>query len=453
MTHFGSSETTIHIGRPETATYMEITMRNLFSLMCFSLGLLIAPTGDVECSEPFRYQVGKHGLGELKYVDCIPVLILQGTPEEMGEQTGVLAVRQAKSLYNFPRDYFLGECTIEILRTNPKWTKQDAQFKLAIMAAELALWPQVQKKAARLEDNFPRAYRSELKAITDAAGKDVVSHHQLVAGNGLFDMGHIPQSELARGCSSVIIPPRLSANMGLLFGRNLDFYHFGYLQQYSLLMAYRSSDPKKHSFVSAGFPGLVGCFTGMNDVGLTIASHEVQEPDTTTLFNPKGVLFAMAYRRVLEECATIGDAVKLLDGMERASVTSLVIADTEGGAVIEVTPDTIAVRRFKDNPGVCTNHFCAMKNPKQKEQFDTFKRFDTLTNLVTLKKDRVFGIEDVQRGLHDARLLDGNKVNMTIQTFVFEPSEKKVHLRFGSGDEPSTSGKLTSLDLNKLWGK
>jgi len=427
-------------------------MRGLFWVVCASYGLsVLAPVAPA--AEPFRYRAGEHGKGKLTHLDGVPVLILQGSPAEMGEQTGVLAARQAKPLFDFPRDYFLGECATEFRRTNPTWPEQGAQFKLALGAAELTLWPLVQRKAARLEANFPAAYRAELKALADAAGKGVVSHDRLVASNGLFDLGHVPQAELMRGCSSLVIPPRLSATKGVLFGRNLDFFHFGYLHQYSLLMVYRSDDPKKHSFASAGFPGLVGCVTGMNDAGLTVASHEVQDPDTATPFDPKGVPFAMTHRRVLEECATVGDALKLLDGMERASVTSLVVADTEGGAVIEVTPETLAVRRFKDKPGVCTNHFCVMRNPNLKEKFDTFKRFDELTQSTPAKGVEVFGVGDVQKRLHAVRLFDDKKADLTIQTFVFEPAERKVHLRFGDGNGPATAGKLTTVDLAKLWGK
>ncbi len=213
------------------------------------------------------------------------------------------------------------------------------------------------------------------------------------------------------------------------------------------------SDPKKHSFASAGFPGFVGSFTGVNDAGLAIASHEVCAPDTATPFNPKGVPFGMAYRRVLEECATVGDAVKLLDGSERASATSLVVADTTGGAVIEVTPDALAVRRLKDKPGVCTNHLCTHKNPKQTDKFETLTRFDTLSKAVALKKDEVFGVGDVQKHLHAVRLVDARKADLTIQAFVFEPAGRKVHLRFADGNGPATAGALTAIDLNALWGK
>lgn len=396
-------------------------------------------------AEPFRYNEGEHGKGKLTYVSGVPVLILEGSPEQMGEQTGVLAVRQSKPLYNFPRDYFRRECTTTLRGAFPKL----AEDKIQAMEAEV-LWPKFQKVALKLEPNFPKAHLAELKALIKAGQLD---REQLVASNGMFDLGHVPQSELLGGCSSVIIPAQHSATNGLLFGRNLDFSHYGYLHRYSLLMVYRSNDPKRHSFASAGFPGFVGCFTGMNDAGLTIASHEVVEPDTTTLFNPKGVPFAMAYRRVLEECATIGDAVKLLDGMDRASVTSLVVADATGGAVIEVTPDTITVRRFKDQPGVCTNHFCTQKNPKQTDKFDTLTRFDTLSKSVAVKQADVLSIGDVKTRLHAVRLMDDRKSDLTIQTFVFEPAERKVHLRFADGNGPATGGELTTLDLNKFWGK
>src|SRR5438094_10011685 len=36
--------------------------------------------------------------GELKYVEKVPVLVLRGKPAEMGEQFGVLAIRNAPDL-------------------------------------------------------------------------------------------------------------------------------------------------------------------------------------------------------------------------------------------------------------------------------------------------------------------------------------------------------------------
>lgn len=124
--------------------------------LCFPFALMLLTASGLRGAEPFRYKVGEHGKGKLAYVSGAPVLILRGSPKELGEQTGVLAVRQAKPLFNFPREYFLGEYANEILRTNPTWTKQDARFKLTLATAELTFWPQVLKGAARprlLDDN------------------------------------------------------------------------------------------------------------------------------------------------------------------------------------------------------------------------------------------------------------------------------------------------------------
>ena len=38
--------------------------------------------------ESFKYVEGTHGAGSLRYIDGIPVLTVQGTPEQMGEQIG-----------------------------------------------------------------------------------------------------------------------------------------------------------------------------------------------------------------------------------------------------------------------------------------------------------------------------------------------------------------------------
>ena len=48
-------------------------------------------------AQGFRFPEARHGKGELRYVNGVPVLILAGTPEEIGEQMGVLALKPARS--------------------------------------------------------------------------------------------------------------------------------------------------------------------------------------------------------------------------------------------------------------------------------------------------------------------------------------------------------------------
>src|SRR5438309_2313655 len=53
---------------------------------------------------PFRYPEGRHGRAELRYQGEVPVLRVAGTPEEIGEQVGVLGVRAAPRMANYPDD-------------------------------------------------------------------------------------------------------------------------------------------------------------------------------------------------------------------------------------------------------------------------------------------------------------------------------------------------------------
>src|SRR5437588_12167865 len=61
------------------------------------------PASAAAPAEPFRFPEKQHGKGELKYINKIPVLTVEGTPEEIGEQVGVLALKTAVRVLEYPR--------------------------------------------------------------------------------------------------------------------------------------------------------------------------------------------------------------------------------------------------------------------------------------------------------------------------------------------------------------
>src|SRR3954468_18946380 len=62
-----------------------------------ALCLLLPPAG--RAADPARrYPEARHGNGELRYVNGVPVLTVAGSPEEIGEQLGTLAVKPAQPL-------------------------------------------------------------------------------------------------------------------------------------------------------------------------------------------------------------------------------------------------------------------------------------------------------------------------------------------------------------------
>src|SRR4051812_43950684 len=74
----------------------------LFAL-CLALGLSLS----VPClaGEPFRFPVGRDGdKGELQYINGLPVLVVSGSPEDMGTTTGKLCLGPARRVLDYPRD-------------------------------------------------------------------------------------------------------------------------------------------------------------------------------------------------------------------------------------------------------------------------------------------------------------------------------------------------------------
>ena len=199
--------------------------------------MLMAPC--LAAAQPFRYPEAKHGKGELRYIEGMPVLMVSGTPEEIGEATAVLALKPAARFSTYPEE-LLRHYHVGFL------------IKPLIAAGE------------KMVQHFPPDYRRELEAMANAGGAD---RDRLVLGNTLFDL------KKSVACSALLVDGERSATGKPLLGRNLDYPSLGYAHEYSLVPVFRPN-AAKHSFASVGFPGLVGCLSGMNDAGLAVAVLE-----------------------------------------------------------------------------------------------------------------------------------------------------------------------------------
>ena len=356
------------------------------------------------------------GGGQLSFVGGIPVLCVGGSPEAIGNQVAELALRPAARLMNYPTDYLRSQIPVPLL---PR-----------------LIWSLVSRPCRKLYRNFPERYRAELEAMANC-GFDL---QRLIAANTLFDMAQMGFRPMF-GCSSWVARPEQTGTGGLLFGRNLDFFPLGYLHDFSLITVYAPS-AEAHGFASIGFPGTVGCFSGMNQFGLCLARHEVFTPLVKTTYNPKGVPFAVCFRDILETCRTVDEAIRLVERTPHVTVSNLVVCDPDGGALVELAPEGVKSRPISAEMHSCTNHFSHpdWQNPRQANAYHTQER---LTRLEAAPVVGV-GVEDVQRVLDDV-----NQGDLTIQTMVFDPSAVAVHVAFGSG--PTTQRPLTRIDLAPYW--
>ncbi|MBN1591541.1 MAG: hypothetical protein JW888_18650 [Pirellulales bacterium] len=351
-------------------------------------------------AEPKRFAEKQIAGARLVYVNEVPVLSLQGSPNEIGSQLAALVGPATRKLVEYPKQTFArgGD--------NETWSQ--------LLKASRALWP-----------NIPARHREEMDTLVRLARVD---RDSLLAGNVMMD--------IYRGvsCSSLMVEPSRSATGGLLFGRNLDFFSNGYLHQYTLVTVYRPKD--RHAFASVGFAGLFGCLSGMNDAGLAVAVHEVLvSRDGSRLFNPEGVPYVFAFRRILEECTTVDEAEQLLKSMKRTTMYNLAVCDEQQAIVLEATPKNVARREAINGLCACTNHF---RSPEL-AVFPFCGRFNTLT-LGSIKR---YSVDDVTGRMHAASMR-----RLTLQTMVFEPAALRLHLAFGN--LPASAGPFHQLDL-KPW--
>jgi hypothetical protein len=348
----------------------------------------------------------------LKYINGIPVLAVAGTPEEMGRAAGVLALRPGRRMAAYPND---------LLR----------EFHLRALRGPLLL-------AGRyMLSRFPADYRAELEAMYAAARVD---HDLAVLNNTFYDL---KKTVL---CSALLVDGQRSSTGGPLLGRNLEYPLLGYAHEYSLVTVYRPRGAR-HAFASVGFPGMVGCLSGMNDTGLTVAVLEVyQVKPGQKWFDLWGIPFALCFRRLLEECSSIEEARSLLATMKRTGLNNLVVADRAGVAVFEITTDRIVVRQARDGVCVCTNHFCTpeLEPLVRVNLFESSEHFETLA-AVAARRGKL-GPFDLQLGLHSVC-----DPEMTMQTMVFEPRRLRLHLSIGK--VPSSAGPMRVLDLGSLLGE
>jgi hypothetical protein len=376
----------------------------LLALVC-----TLAAAGSLRADPPFRFPEGKCPHGELKYINGIPVLTVDGTPEEIGTAAGRLALQPAKRMASYPddilREYYL------------------AMFRIPLLHA-----------GRLMVQRFPDDYRWEMEAVAAAAEVD---RDLVVLGNTMFDLKKVI------ACSALLVEPDHSSTGGTLMGRNLDFPSLGYAHEYCLVTVYRPQGVK-HAFATVGFPGVVGCLSGMNDAGLAVAVLEVAQVKMgERRFDGSGTPYALCYRRLLEQCSTIDEARAMLESMKRTGLSNLVVADRDGVATFEVTPERVAIRRGQKGTCVCTNHFCTdeLKPTVGINFFSTYDRFATLTKVGELQ--RPLGPADLQLGLHAA-----SHPKFTLQTMIFECGTLRVHL--AAGTVPSSAGEMKVLDLAPL---
>lgn len=355
----------------------------------------------MEAAEYPRPRPGTAGEGRLEFVQGVAVLHLRGEPAAMGRQQGELLGAQFRAL----RVHYL-----------ERFVHEGAQRAAAKLAA------------AGFQRFMPPDYVAELRALAAASGEDYVD---VLLANTFLD------SSRAMFCSVVIAKDEASRGGRLLFARNNDFPTFGVAHKASMLMVYHYTRAGRHSFVSVGWPGVVGVVSGMNDAGLCVATLVSLSRRGVT----PGMPYCMMYRRILETCGTPQEALALVERTQRTSANNLAVAGPRGEPlVIEFSSDTVAARRPTKGLLLATNHFRSKAHVPQPQPID--RRFATLEALTQRHRGKI-DVPSLKRMLHAV-----HQGRLTMQSMVFEPTTRRLHL--SAGTLPSTAGRYVTIDCGRL---
>jgi isopenicillin-N N-acyltransferase like protein len=355
-----------------------------------------------------RFPEAKSGKGELKYVNGIPVLSVEGTPEEIGAQFGELALKPAKKPLLGRVDSYMKQIG---------WQEQ---------------FPKMLKFSFLVYAGFPKNNQIEMDTACKTAEVDK---------NLLTALNAIPDLAKLGGCSTLVVEPGRSSTGGPLFGRLLDWPPFEELPEHTLVIVFRPKD--KHAFAAVTFPILLGAISGMNDAGLSLSINEITAAkDGSKGQNISGTPMLLLFRKILEECTTLDEAEKVLKAASRTTWFCLTVCDKTGGCVFEVTPRNVVRRNGIKDICCCTNHF-------RTDELCVSTKCDRYPKLEELQKaDGKVGVGEIAKALHSV-----NQGAGTVHAMVFEPKERVLHLAHGEGGKSATTKSLTKLELGPMFDR
>lgn len=187
------------------------------------------------------------------------------------------------------------------------------------------------------------------------------------------------------------------ASSDVLFGRNYDFYYTFKERSESYL-----TQPSNGYSSVANTDIFVGREDGINEKGLAVGMTAVRSKEVKS-----GINFALLVRYVLDKCASVGEAVKVLTSARHVTANNYLVADREGDmAVVEACPSRVRVRKPVEKARfiVCTNQFIhsemhQMENQKERPP-DSPIRYSTIYEKLQRSTEKI-KVKDAKEILSD----------------------------------------------------
>jgi len=258
-----------------------ISFLALVILGCFAWG------AEVRTSEPIKI-VDRYDRGMLLDAGGQRVLLVAGSPYEMGYQQGKLLGKECRGLIE--KILFF---TRAAESSGAKDFLKDGSFEQAL---------------ARSGKFIDRRFYEEMKGLSDGAG---ISFRDVKLANIFPELFH---------CSGFALFGNATEKGKLLHGRILDYMTEVGLQDYAVVTVAKPNG--YNAFVTIGYTGFIGSVTGMNAKQITVGEMGGEGGDAWD-----GMPMSFLMRKVLEEADTLEEAVGIFEKTPRTCEYYYVVSD------------------------------------------------------------------------------------------------------------------------------
>jgi len=278
------------------------------------------------------------------------VLHLQGTPEEMGRQHGLLCKRETQRMV---KDLLLeGECPSR---------EQHTRMVRGAMVMDRYLEPE---------------FRRELRALAEAAEVD---YGDIVLAQLFGDVQRAQRASPVRytptwdplgdrgtggspmndpwQCTSFAVFGPATRTGECIVGRNMDFWDHGVSSWGGVLIHFRPD--RGLPFVTTSWVGIINGWTAMNTAGIVSANNSSFDGKSDSL---EGLSTCFMVRKVAQYARTVDEGVEVVKSTPRACGTNLIIAggNPPNAAIVEFDHEEAVARYAQEGWVAADNSFQAL---------------------------------------------------------------------------------------------
>lgn len=292
---------------PRLSTWLKTVAAaaTVFGLLC---AIFAAPPQAAQTSAvAAEWQViRQEGQGKLIALQGGKVLLLKGSPYEMGLQHGRLLAREvAEDAQAYLHDWAIG-----------KSGESTSSLKEIFES---------------LQPFIPKRYMEEMRGLAEGSGVPLEEIHLLHAIPTRFH------------CTGTAAFGKATVDGRLYHTRSLDYsLDIGdkkTVQENAVVIVYQPEDGNAHAVIS--FAGLIGCVSGMNDKGISIGEIGNKCRDESYA----GMPMILMLREALRTCRSLEDVIGYIRGAPRTCGFTFVVGDGKipSACALEVSHSRMAV--------------------------------------------------------------------------------------------------------------